>query len=107
MDDFIKVASVTDLPPGGRVIVRLPEQYLPVAIFNVDGELYCISDECTHDGGPVAEGDLDGYAIECPRHGARFDIRDGRVLALPAITPIDTYEVKVEGQDVLVRQTPR
>jgi 3-phenylpropionate/trans-cinnamate dioxygenase ferredoxin subunit len=107
VDDFVKVASVTDIPPGGRIIVRLPEQDLPVAVFNVDGELYCMADECTHDGGPVAEGELDDHVIECPRHGARFDIRDGRALSLPAIVPVDTFEVKVEGEDVLVRQTPR
>ncbi len=106
-DDFVRVARLQDIPPGGRLIVHLPDDDLPVAIFNVDGHFYCMADECTHDGGPVAEGDLDGYAIECPRHGARFDIRDGRVLAFPAISPVDTYEVKVEGDDILVRQTPR
>jgi 3-phenylpropionate/trans-cinnamate dioxygenase ferredoxin subunit len=57
---------------------------------------------CSHDDGPVAEGDLDGHEIICPRHGARFDIRDGRVLSFPAITSIQSFPVKVEGDDILI-----
>jgi 3-phenylpropionate/trans-cinnamate dioxygenase ferredoxin subunit len=74
-----------------------------VAVFNVDGRFYAIEDVCTHDDGPLADGELDGYEIECPRHGARFDLRDGRVLSMPAITPVPYYEVRVEGDDILVR----
>ncbi len=104
--EFVKVAQRADLAEGRRVITELPDG-TRIAVFSVAGQLYCIDDVCTHDGGPVAEGPLDGYAIECPRHGARFDIRDGRVLALPAVLPIGTYEVKVEGEDVLVATSPR
>jgi 3-phenylpropionate/trans-cinnamate dioxygenase ferredoxin subunit len=106
MDDFVKAARLSDLAPGARLIFRLPEGE-QVALFNVDGQLYCIADVCSHDDGPVAEGPLSDHAIECPRHGARFDIRDGRVLSLPAIVPIATYAVRVEGDDVFVSTTPR
>jgi 3-phenylpropionate/trans-cinnamate dioxygenase ferredoxin subunit len=100
MAKFVKVAEAKDVPPGERVIAEIDGLF--VAVFNVGGQYYCIEDVCTHDGGPVAEGELDGYEIECPRHGARFDIRDGRVLSFPAITPITWYEVKVEGDAILV-----
>ncbi len=106
MSEYVKVARASDVPPGARVIVRLPDDGTRVAVFNVDGKLYCIADVCTHDGGPVAEGELDRYSIECPRHGARFDIRDGRVLAPPAVVPVDTYDVRLDGEDILVSAEP-
>lgn len=102
MTEFLRVASLADLPPGERLLVDFEE--FTVAVFNVGGEYYCIEDVCTHDGGPVAEGVLDGYAISCPRHGALFDIRDGRVLSMPAVVPVPTYEVRIEGEDILVEK---
>jgi 3-phenylpropionate/trans-cinnamate dioxygenase ferredoxin subunit len=68
-----------------------------------DGTVYAIDDVCTHDGAPLKQGELDDHAIECPRHGARFDVRDGHVLALPALLPVETYEVTVQGDEVKVR----
>lgn len=100
MTEFVRVASVGDIPSGQRLLIELDE--VTVAVFNVDGEYYCIEDVCTHDDGPVAEGTLDGFAIECPRHGALFDIRDGSVLSMPAVVPVPTYEVRIEGDDILV-----
>lgn len=100
MTEFVKVAKINELPPGTRKLVHFEE--VTVAIFNLNGQYYCIEDVCTHDGGPVAEGELDGFAIECPRHGALFDIRDGAVLSMPAVTPVPTYEVKIEGEDIFV-----
>ena len=100
MAEFVKVARLEDIPPGERLWVDFDEE--TVVIFNVDGRLYCIADICTHDGGPLAEGDLEGYEIECPRHGAHFDIRTGDVLSLPAVVPVPTYQVKVEDGDVYV-----
>jgi 3-phenylpropionate/trans-cinnamate dioxygenase ferredoxin subunit len=100
MTRFVKVAEAADLPPGERLFVDLDED--TVALFNVDGQLYCIADVCTHDGGPVADGPLDGHAIVCPRHGAMFDIRSGAVLAMPAVVPIPTYPVKVEDGQIYV-----
>ena len=64
---------------------------------------YAIDDVCTHDGGPLGEGQLEGFTIACPRHGAKFDVRDGRALTMPATKPTVAHEVKVEGDDVYVR----
>ncbi len=66
------------------------------------GQFYAIDDVCTHDGGPLDQGTLEGEVIECPRHGARFDVRSGKVLALPAVRPISAYRLKVEGDHILV-----
>ncbi len=101
MAEFVKIARKGELAPGERKVVEVDGVF--IALFNVGGELYAIEDVCTHDNGPLAEGELDGYAIECPRHGARFDLRDGRVLQFPAVAPVPWYEVKIEGDDVLVR----
>ena len=103
MSRFVKAAQVGDIRPGDRKIVEVEGTF--IAIFNVDGDFYAIKDVCTHDDGPVAEGELDGHEIICPRHGARFDIRDGRVLSFPAITPIQSYPVKVEDDDILIEMT--
>ena len=72
-------------------------------LIHAAGHFYAIDDVCTHDGGPLGEGQLDGFAIACPRHGAKFDIRDGRALTMPATQPTVVHEVKVEGDDVLVK----
>lgn len=101
MSDFIQVAKVTDIPDPGRQLVEVDDRL--VALFHVDGAFYCIDDVCTHDGGPLAEGRLQGYEIACPRHGARFDIRSGRVLTMPATEDTVAHEVKVEGDDVYVK----
>jgi 3-phenylpropionate/trans-cinnamate dioxygenase ferredoxin subunit len=99
-DGFVTVARVGDVPEGGVKVVRLEDQ--PVALFLVAGVHYALDDLCTHDGGPLAEGVLDGHVIECPRHGARFDVRTGEVLALPATAPVPAYAVKVEGDEIKV-----
>ena len=100
MTEFVKVAEVGELSPGERKMIDFEE--VTVALFNVNGEYYCIEDVCTHDDGPVAEGELSGYSIACPRHGALFDIRDGAALTMPAVFPVPIYRVKIEGQDILV-----
>jgi 3-phenylpropionate/trans-cinnamate dioxygenase ferredoxin subunit len=97
---YVTVAKVGEIPPGGVKVVRLGD--VPVAVFHVDGSYYALEDVCTHDGGPLAEGRLEGDVIECPRHGARFDVKTGAVLSLPAIVPVPTYEVKVQGGEVKV-----
>ena len=100
MAKFVRVCGVDEVPPGKVGYAEVDGTYL--AICNRDGEFFVIDDICTHDGGPLDQGSLQGFNIECPRHGAKFDIRTGRVTALPAIIPIGTYDVKVEGDDVLV-----
>ncbi len=102
MAETIKVATVDELPAGERKLLYLDDR--PVVLLNVDGRYYCIADLCTHDGGPLSGGELDGHEIECPRHGALFDIRTGAALTLPATTPMPIYQVKVEGKDILIAQ---
>jgi nitrite reductase/ring-hydroxylating ferredoxin subunit len=74
-----------------------------IAVFNIDGTLYAIEDVCTHDGGELASGELHGFDIECPRHGARFDVRTGAVLAPPAYEPVTPFPVKIENDAVFTR----
>ena len=89
-----------EIAEGTCRIVRLDG--VLVAVFHVDGRYCAIEDVCTHDGGPLAEGVLEGYVIECPRHGARFDIRTGAVVSAPAFAPVPTYEVRVVGDEIQV-----
>jgi len=97
---WITVASATEIPVGGSRVLRLEDQ--PIAVFHLDEGWYAIDDVCTHDGGPVAEGRLEGCIIECPRHGATFDVRTGAALTFPAVSPVATYAVRVVGDDVQV-----
>jgi 3-phenylpropionate/trans-cinnamate dioxygenase ferredoxin subunit len=99
-DGFVTVARVGEIPEGGVKIVRVDDQ--SIAIFNVAGAYYAMDDICTHDGGPLAEGPIEDHVIECPRHGARFDIRTGAVLSLPAVVPVPTYAVRLEGDEIKV-----
>ncbi len=104
MNDFVVVAKVNEIEEGKVKVVRVGDA--PIGVTRVEGELFAFADVCTHDDGPVAEGELDEYIIECPRHGAKFDIRTGKVRQLPAVTPIPVYAVKVEGDAVLVSRKP-
>lgn len=97
---FVTVAKVGEIAEGSCRVVRVDG--VPVAVFRVDGAYWAIEDVCTHDGGPLAEGALDGCVIECPRHGAHFDIRTGAVLSAPAFAPVPTYEVRVHGDEIQV-----
>lgn len=101
MADFVAVADVDEIPEGGRKEVIIDEQ--PVLVLRVGGQFYAIDDLCTHDDGPLGEGPLCGYEIECPRHGARFDIRTGEVRRMPAVEPIRVHEVKIEDGKVWVK----
>ncbi len=100
MAKWVTLAQVGDIVPGQ---VRYFEANgYRIALCNVNGEYYAIADECTHDGGPLDRGELEGYEVECPRHGARFDVRTGKPLCLPAVIPVETYPVKVEGGKIKV-----
>jgi 3-phenylpropionate/trans-cinnamate dioxygenase ferredoxin subunit len=95
---FVTVANTAEIGPGEREIFDVEGYY--IAIFNVDGTYYAIEDVCTHDDGPLVEGDLDGFEIECPRHGARFDVRTGKALSMPAVIDVKRFNVRVEGDEI-------
>lgn len=100
MKRFVRVAAQADIAVGGKKLMEIDG--VPVAVFNVDGIFYAIEDICTHDGGNLVEGDLIGHEVECPRHGARFDVRTGAATKMPAFEPVPTYEVQTAGDDILV-----
>src|SRR5256884_5340884 len=101
MSDFVSVAKTNDLSDPGRMLLEVEDRI--VVLLKVGGEFFCIDDVCTHDGGPLSEGRLDDHTIACPRHGAKFDIRSGKALTMPATIDTAAHEVKVEGNDILVR----
>lgn len=101
MSEFLTVATTDELQPGGEpIVVEIGRRW--VAVYNVDGQYYAIEDVCTHDGGPLAEGELSGHVVACPRHGATFDVRTGKVLSAPAFENVATYEVRVEGDKIQI-----
>ena len=100
MSDFIKVAKTSEVPTGRVKVVVVGDRR--IALCNVDGEFFAIDDICTHDGGPLDQGEMEGDVIECPRHGARFSVRTGKVLALHAVKPLNTYPLRVEGSEIQV-----
>lgn len=100
-EDYTTVANSDEIKPGERMVVEFGRCW--VAIFNVDGVYYAIEDVCTHDDGPLAEGELNDCIITCPRHGATFDIRTGKVLSPPAMLDVKSFEVRLEGSAVQIR----
>ena len=96
----VTLARIGELASGERKLIDL--NGVRIALFNIDGKYYCIGDVCSHDDGPVAEGECIGFEIECPRHGARFDVRDGKVLSFPAIRDIPTYPVSINRNSVQI-----
>jgi len=92
---FIEIARVDQLPAGERLFVDVSGK--SIVIFNLAGKLYAIGDVCSHDNGPVGDGDIDENEIICPRHGARFEIRSGKATSLPAIVDIPAYPLRVEN----------
>ena len=100
MAEFTKVADTKDLPPGASKCVELAGQ--KAALFNVDGSIHAISDTCTHAGGELSEGDLDGAIVTCPLHGATFDVTTGKVTGAPAFSDVDCFQVRVEDDDIRI-----
>jgi 3-phenylpropionate/trans-cinnamate dioxygenase ferredoxin subunit len=96
--EFIPVGEIDEVKVGERLFIEIDEK--PIVILNIEGQLYAIADVCSHDDGPVGEGHLEGFEIICPRHGARFDIRTGKVLALPAFVDIPAYPVRLVGDQI-------
>ncbi len=101
MAEFIRVSSVSDMPDSGRLTLEVEDRL--VVLLLVDGNFFCVDDVCTHDGGPLGDGTLEGHCLACPRHGAQFDIRTGRAMTMPATEATGHHEVQIDGDDVLVR----
>ncbi len=101
-EDFVKVADTKDLQPSQMKEVQVNGETICVA--NVQGKYYAIGNICTHEGGPLAEGTLEGYEVECPWHYSKFDVRTGQVTAPPASEPVLAYEVKIDGDSILVKK---
>lgn len=99
MSEFVKVAKTSDLKPGEKMRVEYDGE--DVGLFNLDGTFYAISDVCTHDDGPLVDGEWEGEHIICPRHGAKFNIKTGEE-TMPAYEPAPTYAVKIDGDDILI-----
>lgn len=91
--EFVQIAPLEDLPNGERLFVEVDEK--KIVVFNIGGDLYALGDVCSHDDGPLGDGEIEGMDIICPRHGARFDIRTGEALLLPAAIDIPAYPVRI------------
>jgi 3-phenylpropionate/trans-cinnamate dioxygenase ferredoxin subunit len=99
--EYVPVAEIGDLPNGERLFLEIDE--FNIVVFNISGDLYAIADVCSHDDGPLGDGELESeHSIACPRHGARFDIRSGKALTLPAVVDIPAYPVRVKDGQVEV-----
>jgi 3-phenylpropionate/trans-cinnamate dioxygenase ferredoxin subunit len=96
----VRVAAEGEIPEGGVKIVQAGSLFL--GVYLIDGVYYAIEDRCSHDDGPLCEGDREGFEIECPRHGAHFDLRSGKALTLPATEDVETYPVTIRDGEVLV-----
>lgn len=100
MAEYVKVSKVNDLSPGNAKLVEVEGK--KIALFNVEGSFYAIDDTCSHRGGPLSEGMLEGNQVTCPWHGASFDVTSGAVVSPPAPNGVARYNVRVEGADIEV-----
>jgi 3-phenylpropionate/trans-cinnamate dioxygenase ferredoxin subunit len=100
MTTWQRVGAIADIPPERVGVYRIGDH--DVAVCNVNGQFYAIDDLCTHDGGSLDQGQLEGDEIECPRHGARFNVTTGDAIQLPAFEPVETHAVRVEGDTLQV-----
>jgi 3-phenylpropionate/trans-cinnamate dioxygenase ferredoxin subunit len=100
VSEYLRVARVADVAPGS--VKRVQVAGHAVALANLDGEFYAFDDTCSHEEASLSEGTLMGEVVVCPKHGARFNVKTGRVLALPAVRPVAVYPVRVEGDEILI-----
>ena len=101
MPDYIHAAQLSDIPDPGKELVEVDDRL--VVLFHVDGKVFCLDDVCTHDNGTLGDGQLEGNTIACPRHGAKFDICTGDAITMPATKATLSHDVKIDGDDILVR----
>src|SRR5918912_3057628 len=102
MNDFVRVAETKDIQLSKMQAVEVNSE--KVCLANVEGKYYAIGNVCTHLGGPLAQGKLEGYEVQCPWHGSRFDIRTGKVVRPPAMRSEPAYEIKIEDDNILVKK---
>jgi len=98
--EYYEIAPARELPPGERLFIEIEGQSL--VIFNIAGQFFSIADICSHDDGPVGEGDLEGYNVVCPRHGGEFDVRTGKAVQLPVVVDIPAYPVQVRDGNIYI-----
>lgn len=103
--NYVRALGASDVLPGQVKVITVSGCRL--AVCNVDGEFFAVDDLCTHDNGPLGEGEILDHQIECPRHGARFDVRTGKPACLPAVLPIKTYPTEIRGSDVFIAVPPK
>jgi 3-phenylpropionate/trans-cinnamate dioxygenase ferredoxin subunit len=98
--EFVEIAPASELPNGERLFVEIGGK--SIVIFNIAGQLFSIGDICSHDDGPVGEGDIEGHTITCPRHGGEFDLRTGKAVQLPVVEDIPAYPVQVRDGNIFI-----
>ncbi len=98
--DFVEIAPASELPNGERLFVELGDK--PIVVFNIAGQFFAIGDVCSHDDGPLGDGVIEGFNVVCPRHGAEFDIRTGKVMQMPAVVDIPAYPVIVRDGTIFI-----
>lgn len=105
MADYVAVAKTSELPDPGSLLVEAEDRL--VVLIHAAGHFYALDDVCTHDGGPLSDGPIDAQegTIACPRHGAKFDIKNGAAVTMPATKATVSHDVKIEGEQILVRIT--
>ena len=101
MSEFIAVATIDAFPASNKLCLEVDDRF--VVLVRLGADFYCLDDLCTHDGGPLGSGDLVGNCLVCPRHGARFDVRTGEAVTMPATEPTGSHSVKVEGNQIFVK----
>jgi 3-phenylpropionate/trans-cinnamate dioxygenase ferredoxin subunit len=98
--EYFEIAPASEIPNGERLFVEIGEA--AVVIFNIAGKYFAIGDVCTHDDGPLGDGDLEGFNVVCPRHGAEFDVRSGEAVGMPAVVDIPAYPVQIREGTIYI-----
>jgi 3-phenylpropionate/trans-cinnamate dioxygenase ferredoxin component len=101
MSEWVVVDAVDAIAQGTSTVVDVDD--VMVAVFNINGDFFAVEDVCSHDGGEIASGCVKGYELECPRHGARFNIKTGEVLCAPAYEDLETFPIRIVNNTVQVR----
>ena len=104
MSEFHKACAKIEINDGEKLLVEVDDRL--VILFQVGDQYFCLDDVCTHDGGTLSDGPHQGFEIECPRHGAKFDIRCGKAMCMPATQDTRSHQVKVDGDDIMVMLAP-